>query len=462
MKFHLKRAAAVMLVTSVAIASVSGCSNKEKDTFDAAKTAITFNGEEVPAGLLQFATHYMQSQYETMYASYFGYEGVINTDVFGSGQTLGDSIKSTAVTELERLIAAEQKMGEYGVELTEEQKTAAAAAAAAFISANDAEVMAKMGATQETVERYLVLQAENVVMQEAMKADVDREVSDEEAAQRRIHYTLFSTGTEKEEAETETESELYDDVVAVEAETEPETEPETSADLVKKEASKTGAAAETELFVETEQDVIAETETEEPETEDPETAAAKERAYNKAMAMIHLVKSGVDFEAASAQISESAYTNTITFGEDDESTRKELIEATNGLPDGTLVETPVEVSTGYYVVYLDTQLDREATDARKEEIIQERENARVEELYTQWIDEADLTVDEEVLAAIVFDYSLRMNMETEAAEAETDAAEAQTDLAEAQTDLVEVQTELVEAQTELVIDDVEAETEPLT
>ena len=458
MKFHLKRAAAVMLVTSVAIASVSGCSNKEKDTFDAAKTAITFNGEEVPAGLLQFATHYMQSQYETMYASYFGYEGVINTDVFGSGQTLGDSIKSTAVTELERLIAAEQKMGEYGVELTEEQKTAAAAAAAAFISANDAEVMAKMGATQETVERYLVLQAENVVMQEAMKADVDREVSDEEAAQRRIHYTLFSTGTEKEEAETETESELYDDVVAVEA----ETEPETSADLVKKEASKTGAAAETELSVETEQDVIAETETEEPETEDPETAAAKERAYNKAMAMIHLVKSGVDFEAASAQISESAYTNTITFGEDDESTRKELIEATNGLPDGTLVETPVEVSTGYYVVYLDTQLDREATDARKEEIIQERENARVEELYTQWIDEADLTVDEEVLAAIVFDYSLRMNMETEAAEAETDAAEAQTDLAEAQTDLVEVQTELVETQTELVIDDVEAETEPLT
>ena len=462
MNNHWKKAAALGLCASLLVAALSGCSKKNtEETFDTAKTAVTVNGDTVSAGLLKFATHQMQAQYETMY-SYFGYTGVINQDM-GTGQTLGESVKNAAVSSLEEQLLAEQHMADYGVSLTDDQKKQISEAASAFLAQNDADLLASINADQETVERYLTLAAEKALMDKAVVADVDREVSDEEAAQRLVHYTLFTTANEKEsETESELESDLFEDVVPAEEETigvvtdvveEVQSEAaelvetaetaveeaaeaageivqtaetavdEAAATLEENTPSKTNAAAETESEAVI-ADVVEPESEEESETEDEETRIAREKAYAKAEAMIALVAGGMDFEEASAQIDPDAYTSTLTFGEDDASTREELVTATNGLGDNTLVDHPVRVSSGYYVVYVDEALNREATDERKEEIIEERENEMRTNLYDEWKEAAEMSADDSVLSALTFTFSLMLdNGEEDAVEVETEAGE---------------------------------------
>ena len=54
--------------------------------------------------------------------------------------------------------------------------------------------------------------------------------------------------------------------------------------------------------------------------------------------------------------------STMTFGSDSTSVVEGLITATEGLDDGTLVETPIETDSGYYVAQVVSKLDRDATD----------------------------------------------------------------------------------------------------
>ena len=149
------------------------------------------------------------------------------------------------------------------------------------------------------------------------------------------------------------------------------------------------AEEETEAESETAEEATdAETEAEsETETEDPETAAAKAKAYDKAVAMIEKIQAGEEFAAASEEVDPDATCSTMTFGESDG--QEALLEATDGLADGTLVEEPVETDSGYYVVYLETQLDREATDAEKEQIVEQRKQDQISELYTQWQEDSE-------------------------------------------------------------------------
>ena len=418
MKNQWKKAAALGLSTCLALGALSGCSKKNE--FDASKTAITVNGDEISVGLVKFASHYIQAQYETLYAN-FGYTGIINQDLYGNGTTLGDSLKSSMQEELKQMLLAEQHMEEYGVTLSDEQKKAASDAAAAFLEENDAELLENMSADQETVERYLILQAKKALMEDAMVADVDTEVSDEDAAQRRLRYTVFTAAAETE-AETEEVTEAETDGAAVEL----ESEAAETASLTENDTTKTQTAGETETETAVEETEVSSTEavteageeasTEEEtetETEDPVMVEAKAKARVKAEALIEKVKAGEDFETASAEVDEDAYCGTMTFGENDAETRAELLEATNGLADGTLVETPVETDSGYYVALVEAQIDREATDERKEEIIEERKSERREELYTEWEEAAEITDNDEILSEIKFEFSLTLATEAE-------------------------------------------------
>ena len=416
MNIGWKKAVSVGLCTCLALTGLSGCSKKE--SFDAAAPAITVDDATASAGLLKFAVHYMQSQYETMYAN-FGYTGIINQDIYGTGSTLGDSIKDGMTEELTHLLLAEQHMEEYGLSLSEEQKKAAADAAAAFIADNDAEVLEKMSADQETVERYLELVTIQSMVEEAMTADVDTEVSDEEAAQRKIQYTLFTVAAEKESETEEITEGISESVTEAAAVAEEESEAFETAALTENDTARTKAADETETAEEAESEAASEIETEtESETEDAETREARAKARAKAENLIEKLKAGEDFETASEEVDSDAYCGTTTFGADDES-RKELIAATDGLADGTLVETPVETSTGFYVVRLETQVDREATDQEKENIISERKNDRISELYEEWESDSDVSSDSDVISKIVFDFSLTVESEA-AAEAVTE------------------------------------------
>lgn len=441
MKNRLKKIAVIGLSACLALGMLSGCSKKE--TFQADAAAITVNGDEISAGLVKFATHYSQALMESMYKMYMGVEDPMDSDIYGNGSTLGSMIKDDVVSTLERLVLAEQKMSDYNVELTDDEKAAVTEAATRFMDENGEEVLNQMGATQEVVERYLTLRLIQSKMEPQMSADVDTEVSDDEAAQRKIRYTLFRAETEAEtESETGTEAESSSEETTeavseagTEGETSVETEAETAA-MTEEQTVKTKSSAETETetaseaaseAAETETGSEAATETSETETEteteteDPAMVAAKAEALAKAEDLIAKVKDGEDFETASAEVDEDATCSTLTFGSDSTSVVEGLITATEGLDDGTLVETPIEIDSGYYVAQVISKLDREATDKQKETIVEQRKSDRISELYTEWKDAAEITEDSDILAQITFDFSL--TQETEAStEATTEAA----------------------------------------
>ena len=433
MKNRLKKIAVIGLSACLALGMLSGCSKKE--TFQADAAAITVNGDEISAGLVKFATHYSQALMESMYKMYMGVEDPMDSDIYGNGSTLGSMIKDDVVSTLERLVLAEQKMSDYNVELTDDEKAAVTEAATRFMDENGEEVLNQMGATQEVVERYLTLRLIQSKMEPQMSADVDTEVSDDEAAQRKIRYTLFRAETEAEtESETGTEAESSSEETTeavseagTEGETSVETEAETAA-MTEEQTVKTKSSAETETVSEAASEAAetetgseaateaSETETEtETETEDPAMVAAK------AEDLIAKVKDGEDFETASAEVDENATCSTLTFGSDSTSVVEGLITATEGLDDGTLVETPIEIDSGYYVAQVISKIDREATDKQKETIVEQRKSDRISELYTEWKDAAEITEDSDILAQITFGFSL--TQETEAStEAATEAA----------------------------------------
>lgn len=539
---RLKKAVVFGLSACLMLGSLSGCSKKEAE-FDPEATAVTVNGDEISAGLVKFATHYTQALTEDLYKNYMGVSDPMSQDLYGNGSTMGDMIKSQTVTTLENMVLAEQKMEEYGVELTDDEKSTISETAKKFLDDNGEEVLDKMGATQETVERYLTLRLIQNKMEPAMSADVDTEVSDDEAAQRKVQYAMFRAETEAEsesetetgsEAESETGSEAATEVIeettlvetegatevsaaaenstdaadakaeaatekAAEAETaaltgETDTKTQSAAQTETESASEavTDAAAEadgteasteavteaasTEAETEAASGDAQETETEtETETEDPAMVEAKAKALAKAEELIAKVKAGEDFETAANEVDPDAACSTMTFGSDSTSVVEGLITATEGLDDGTLVETPIETDSGYYVAQVVSKLDRDATDQKKEEIVDQRKSDRISELYTQWKDDGEISENEDVLAQITFDFSLSQETEasTEAAtEAVSEAAESETG-SEAATEAVEseagteVTTEAAseaatEAVTEAAADAAEAQTEAAT
>ena len=503
---RLKKAVVFGLSACLMLGSLSGCSKKEAE-FDPEATAVTVNGDEISAGLVKFATHYTQALTEDLYKNYMGVSDPMSQDLYGNGSTMGDMIKSQTVTTLENMVLAEQKMEEYGVELTDDEKSTISETAKKFLDDNGEEVLDKMGATQETVERYLTLRLIQNKMEPAMSADVDTEVSDDEAAQRKVQYAMFRAETEAEsesetetgsEAESETGSEAATEVIEettlvetegatevsaaaenstdaadakAEAATEKAAEAETAA-LTGETDTKTQSAAQTETesaseavtdaaaeadgteasteavteaaSTEAETEAVSgdaqETETEtETETEDPAMVEAKAKALAKAEELIAKVKAGEDFETAANEVDPDAACSTMTFGSDSTSVVEGLITATKGLDDGTLVETPIETDSGYYVAQVVSKLDRDATDQKKEEIVDQRKSDRISELYTQWKDDGEISENEDVLAQITFDFSLSQETEasTEAAtEAVSEAAESETG-SEAATEAVE-------------------------
>ena len=546
---RLKKAVVFGLSACLMLGSLSGCSKKEAE-FNPEAAAVTVNGDEISAGLVKFATHYTQALTEDLYKNYMGVSDPMSQDIYGNGSTMGDMIKSQTVTTLENMVLAEQKMEEYGVELTDDEKSTISETAKKFLDDNGEEVLEKMGATQETVERYLTLRLIQNKMEPAMSADVDTEVSDDEAAQRKVQYAMFRAETEAEsESETETGSEAESgseaatevveettlvetegatevstaaenstDAAAAEAATEKATEAETAA-LTGETDTKTQSAAETETesvseavtdaaaeadgteasteavteaaSTEAETEAVSgsaqETETEtETETEDPAMVEAKAKALAKAEELIAKVKAGENFETAANEVDPDAACSTMTFGSDSTSVVEGLITATEGLDDGTLVETPIETDSGYYVAQVVSKLDRDATDQKKEEIVDQRKSDRISELYTQWKDDGEVSENEDVLAQITFDFSLSQETEasteaateavSEAAESETgseaateaDESEAGTEAtteaaSEAATEAVtEAAADAAEAQTEAATDAAEAVTEAVT
>lgn len=332
MKNLAAKIACGLLAAALCTGCLAGC-GEEREPVDGTAEAIRINGTSVNAGTANFLLRYQQATMVSYYAM-FGQDTSNLWNQETDGVVYGESFKESMLETIEQMFLLKEHAQEYGVSLSEEEIAAADAAAEEFMAANDAETLTTLGVTKEDVSGVLQLYAYQTKMYEPMVADTDTNVSDEEAAQSSITLVKVSTeGTEKDE-----------DGNTIEL-----TEEEKAA---KKDQAQ--------------QILDAVNASEDPASADMDSIAK-----------------GIDENLTAAEQS---------FGQNDESSvlDEKVVEAAKALSDGQLAEV-VEGSDGaYYVVRMDQTLDREKTDAEKENIISDRKNERYTEVLQGWQDEAEV------------------------------------------------------------------------
>lgn len=355
----IQKAAVIAAATVLAAAMMAGCGK-----VDGSRAVLTVNGEAISAGTANTYIRYQQAEnYALMKAYGMITEGAeywdtpyseADTEGSSTTTTYGDYFKSQAKDALVKMALMRQHAAEYGVALTEEDQAAITEAAAKFIADNGS-VAKWIGADQASVENLLSLYKYQNDMYDPMIADVDRNVSDEEAAQSTIIYAKLTgtmpddfDGTEDEYAESvRTDMQkLLDEVLAMPAE-----------------------EAETEG-----------TDTEEADAEESEEITVADKAASDKDEITELA----------AGINESISVVSTSYGAD--STLDEaLLTAANSLSDGEVFNGLIETDNGTYIVKMEAVFDPEATESEKESIISERETERYTELLDSWVAEAQVT-----------------------------------------------------------------------
>lgn len=183
-----------LMVTALCVSLTVGVTGCGKAPLDGTQTVATVGEKTMRLGEANFLLRYQQVQMESYYKSMIG-DNLYSTDLYGDGTTYGDSFKSDVMDQMHEYYILEEKAADYGVELTDEEKTAIADTAAAFLEANDDNAKEQMNADQETVERVLTLMTIRSKVSQAIYEEADVTVTDEEAAQRGFSYISVSKGS---------------------------------------------------------------------------------------------------------------------------------------------------------------------------------------------------------------------------------------------------------------------------
>lgn len=344
-----KRAVICLLAGMLAAASLSGCGS-----FDGSDVVVTVDDKEISADLANFLARYTQAQYETYYAGYLG-DDMWNSDG-ADEESYEETVKSSILESLENMYLLEAHMDDYNISLTEEEENSIKAAAKQFDENNGLEEKEKVSGDTETVERILELMTIQKKVQDAVMAGADTEVSDEEAAQKKMQYVTFSFTTTDEEGNS---TEMTDD----------------------------------------------------------EKAELKTKAEQFASGAV----SATDFSAYASQQGYEAVEGTF----DSESTGypEALVKEMDQLQEGGTTGV-VEGDGGYYVARVTSLLDREATDTKKSEIVQERQQELLDDTISKWRDDAKIDVNKRVWKKVDFN-KLSVTMKID--ESDPYANEVQTD-----------------------------------
>ena len=429
---NIRKALAGALAIGLALTSLAGCSKKK--TFDTAKALLTLkDGSSVDAGTANLFFRYEQAEFENGFGAFIKnyYGDLWNADLYGTGEPYGNMFKEQVLEDLQHMLLDEKHAGDYGVELSDDEKKAISDAAAKFLADNDAEVLEKMSATTQSVERMLTLYTVKQKVEDAIAAGVDTEVSDEEAAQRTVRYVQFTAQTEAEETEELTEgisengesvAESLGEEAALETETDVKTQSAGETEVVEEASEAVGENAPAESMSE----ALTEAAT---EPEDPAVVAARMAAMAKAEAFLNTVaaaSTAEEFEAAASQASaddSSVTSSSFPFGDDDTYPDAAIIEATKGLEDNALVGYPVQAGESFYVLFVADAFDEEATQEKKEEIVDQRKSDAINDVYEEWAGSADESFEFDSAAWSSLIYDIALNYETEpATEALTEGA----------------------------------------
>ena len=325
-----KKITGALLAGALGAASLTGCSS----SMDGTQPLLTSGEDTVTVGTGNLMLRMNQATMLSYYSMMGGSTTGLWSQDSGDGKTYGDTTKASVLDELENMLVQKQHAADYDVSISEEEQGKIEEAAQAFMDANTEETIQNLSVSQSDVETLLELYTYQTKMYDPMVADVDTNVEDAEAAQSKITYCRFDISDTQNEDGTTT----------------PLTDEE-------KQEKKDEAQALLDKLLAS-----------------PDPASA-------------------DMDALAKEVNEDLNAVDNTFGDDDTLLDDKLKEAAKTLQDGQVYGEVVEGENAYFVVRMDSVLDREATDAEKENIVSERQQDAYNDLLDQWKDDADITVN---------------------------------------------------------------------
>lgn len=314
------------------LSALAGCGSQK---IDGTKPLLTGKEDTVTVGTGNLVLRMNQVQM----MSYMSMMGGGTTGMWEQktedGKTYGEQTKDGVLDQLKAMMLLKEHAADYDVSISDDEKKSMEEAAKKFMEANTKETLEKISVQQSDIEQLLTLFTYQSKMYEPMTADVDTNVEDTEAAQSAITYCKVSTADKTNEDGTTTP--LTDD---------------------EKNEKKAQAQSVLDKLLASEDPVMA------------------------------------DVDTLAKEVDENLSALDTTFGAEDTLLDEKLLEAAKTLQDGQVYESVVEGENAYYVVRMDQVLDREATDAQKERIVNERKQEAYQKLLDEWKEKAEITVNE--------------------------------------------------------------------
>ena len=325
-----KKITGALLAGALGAASLTGCSSP----MDGTQPLLTSGEDTVTVGTGNLMLRMNQATMLSYYSMMGGSTTGLWSQDSGDGETYGDTTKASILDELENMLVQKQHAADYDVSISEEEQGKIEEAAQAFMDANTEETIQNLSVSQSDVETLLELYTYQTKMYDPMVADVDTNVEDSEAAQSKITYCRIDISDTQNEDGTTT----------------------------------------------------------------PLTDEEKQEKKDQAQALLDKLQASADpasadMDALAKEVNEDLNAVDNTFGDDDTLLDDKLKEAAKTLQDGQVYGEVVEGENAYFVVRMDSVLDREATDAEKENIVSERQQNAYNDLLNQWKDDADITVN---------------------------------------------------------------------
>lgn len=326
-----KRVTALGLAGMLAVTGLTGCGSMNNDD-----VVATVGESEIKLGVANFYARMQQAQYETYYAGMMGTTGEELWAKETDGKTYEQSVKSDMIKSLENMYILEQHASEYDVVLSEDGKKAIDKAAEEFDENNALEDKEAVSGYNKYVKKVLELITIQSKMEDAMTADVDTEVSDDEAAQKAMKYVFYS--------------------------------------YTKDENDSTSTMSETE------------------KTE------VKKKATDFAEKLKNSDTKDIDAVASEAGME----VQTATFDSESTSPNADLVKAADALTAEGDVTDAIETDSGIYVAKVTSFLDRTATDAKKQSIVEERKKDQYDDLLKKWRKKTDINLNKRVWKKVDF------------------------------------------------------------
>ena len=369
MKKIAKNTTVAALAGVMAIGMLSGCGSK---SIDGEKTVATVDGTAIPMGVVSLYARESQAQTVAMYQSFMGSASNIWSQVVDekSGKTYGEQAAEQFMEQVELMYIMKEKAADYDVEVTSDDETAIAEAAAQFMKDNDEDTLKELAVSEEQVKTLLELETYRQRIYEPIRNEAEVDITDEEAQQSSFSYVSISiSGDDLSE----------DDITA------------------RKEQA---------------QEILDKMK-EDPTADMGETAKAVDESYSGLTGTIFANDS--DDEAIS-----NSYDDAV-------------VEALRTLKDGEVYGELVETDSSVYILRMDKVNDEDATASKKESL----ENTKRSNYYTEttqkWLDDAEITVDDKVLATLIITDNHSFTIKEVAADTSEDT-EAKTDETEASAD----------------------------